>query len=80
MPRYYVDDSSVFHGYGIKYDRALIKKVLKNNGAKNIRLALKYGWSNMPKVVCFSANNPDKFAKALDKALGTRWVIIKRHW
>jgi hypothetical protein len=49
--RFYIDQ-----GAGMEsrpYDTQEIKRFLKVRGAKNIREARKYGWSNMPKVVTF---------------------------
>jgi hypothetical protein len=82
MARMYLARSSWFDTH--KYDTNKIKAVLKKEGAGNIRTAYAYGWSNQPKVVCFNVKNlkhVNKIKKALEKALGTQWLIIhKKDW
>ena len=79
--RYYVNNSSWFDTH--KYDKISMKKVIKNNGGKNIRTANKFGWSNLPSVVTFNATPKlkTKIEKALEKAFGTSWIhIIVKEW
>lgn len=78
MKRYYVDDSSIFYGKELKYEKARIKKIVKDFGGKNIRYALKHGWSNQPQVVCFNAtpDRKEKIRKVLNKMLKTSFSVI----
>lgn len=78
LERYYVDCSSYFVSH--KYDIDLIQEVIKKNGGKNVRKALKYGWSNLPSVVTFNADEitKERIQDALEKELGTPWIIIKK--
>ena len=47
--RYYVEQSYYFNFF--EYNINKISKILKENGAKDIRVAKLYGYSNLPKVV-----------------------------
>lgn len=67
--RCYLDYSSVFDNPINIYDIDLFKKVIKDNGGKNIRTSNNYGWSNQPKVVTFEVNNA--ILKKVRKALNT---------
>lgn len=81
MSRYYVDRSSWFDTN--EYNPMLIKEIVKLHGGKNVRLARKFGWSNLPQVVTFNANDykKSKINEALQKALDTPWIIIsKKDW
>jgi len=54
--RFYLHHSSIFDNPDNIYDINLFKKVIKNNGGKNIRTSNNYGWSNQPKIISFNAN------------------------
>lgn len=74
--RFYVNDSSWFDSH--KYDTLKIKRIVKENGGKNVRTANKFGWSNQPSVVTFNASPSIriKIGKALNKAFKTQWIHI----
>ncbi|RLF03031.1 MAG: hypothetical protein DRJ64_08710 [Thermoprotei archaeon] len=79
--RYYVDNSSWFDSH--PYNKAQIKAAVKRGGGKNIRESHNYGWSNQPKVITFEATKStvSTVEKAIQKALGTQWIIIrKKDW
>ena len=80
--RYYVDNSSYFDSH--PYPKAKIANAVKLGGGKNVRLSLKHGWSNQPKVVTFDASGKaiaERVNGAVCKALGTSWIIIsKKDW
>jgi len=82
MVRMYVKNSSWFDTN--KYDSNKMKKVISEEGGKNIRLSNAYGWSNQPKVVCFNVTNlkqANKIRTALRKAFGTSYIHIdKKDW
>jgi len=79
--RYYVDNSSWFDTH--TYDRRKIKGAVSRGGGTNIRESNKYGWSNQPKVVTFTATPSvaKKVGKEVEKALKTQWIIIhQKDW
>jgi len=79
MQRFYVANSSWFDTHS--YDRPLIRETLIKLGAKNIRLANNFGWSNQPKVVTFAGVDPKEAEKALEVAFGTEWIRVdKKDW
>jgi len=81
MIRYYVDNSSWFDTH--PYNKHKIKSIVEKAGGKNVRFALKFGWSNLPQVVCFNAteHTKNKIEKSVEKALKTQWIIIrKKDW
>lgn len=82
--RFYIDRGAGCEARGA-VDKEEVKRFLKVRGARNIREAQKYGWSNQPKVVTFdmpaggaSLYRPD------DGALGEwAWdngLTIRVHW
>lgn len=87
MPRYYIENSSIFDSPPY-YQAKKIAKIVKETGiAHNIRLANYRGWSNQPKVVCFdAAHQPsaDVIAIHVGAVLGRRhsrfrkWGVFAR--
>jgi len=81
MKRYYIDNSAWFDSYS--YNIPAIKVGIKKGGGKNIRTSLKFGWSNQPKVVTFSApeRNLEKIRKILQAELSAPVIIIHtKNW
>lgn len=78
MDRYYVDNSSWFDSH--PYDRRKIKAAVKRGGGKNIRTSNKFGWSNQPSVVTFSAtpSGSRRVREEVQKALKTQWIIVRQ--
>lgn len=76
--RYYVDNSSYFDSH--PYRKTTIMKAVKRGGGTNIRLAYKFGWSNQPAVVTFTAGEATakKVGRAVEKAPGTNYIGIKK--
>lgn len=74
---YYVEDSSWFDTHS--YNHKTITKAVKDGGGDKVHLENKFGWSNQPEVVVFSANenNIDQIKKAVQKAVGTDSIIIR---
>jgi hypothetical protein len=75
MGRYYVDNSSYFDNH--PYSKPKIISAVKKGGGTNVRTSKKNGWSNQPSVVTFESNDKNKVSKAVEKALGTQWIIIR---
>jgi len=81
ITRYYVDNSSWFDTH--PYNKNQIKNIVKKAGGKNVRFALKFGWSNQPQVVCFNTTKSqlEIIQILLEKELKTPWIIIrKKDW
>ena len=82
--RYYLGYSTIFDDPQNIYDTHVLKKVIKNNGGKNIRMSNNYGYSNQPKVVTFNADNSTliNIKNALNKlpifSLGCN--IMEKYW
>lgn len=79
--RFYIDRGAGCEGRG-EVDKEEVKRFLRTRGAKNIREAQKYGWSNMPKVVTFDM--PARIYMPDDGAL-REWawdngLTIHLHW
>lgn len=69
MKRYEITGSGVGSSEALSLDKQA--KVLKEAGAKNVRLAYHYGLSNQPRTLRFTAPDDDSainMGKALDKA------------
>lgn len=84
MPRYYIDNSSIFDSPPY-YQAKKIAKLVKESGyGHNVRLANKYGLPNQPKVVCFdAAHQPSADVAAIHvrNGLGGRfakWGVFAR--
>lgn len=65
--RYVLHYSSIFDNPKNIYDIGLFKRIIKENGGKNIRTAYNHGWSNQPRIVTFNTDNVDKIKISLDK-------------
>ncbi len=78
LNRYFVHYSSWFDSHN--YDKELMKQTIKDNGGKNIHYANNHGWNNQPQVVCFNTveNNLTNIKQALQQALKTQWIIIRK--
>jgi hypothetical protein len=76
--RFYVDNSMYFdnHEYNVKK----ITKIVKENGGYNVRLANLYGYSNLPKVVTFTLDDPQDsyLLEALKQGFKTRNIYIRK--
>ena len=55
LRHFYIDDSQWWYDQPGGYNAEKIKEVLKKQKPITLYQAQKYGWSNMPLVVCFSA-------------------------
>jgi hypothetical protein len=80
---YYVQWSSWFDTH--KYDTEKISEAIKKAGGKYITLKNQWGWSNMPEVVVFVAdeNILGDIKKSIQEELETQWIIIgdkKQDW
>jgi len=51
MARWYIVRSSYFDRN--RYDTRKISRIIKENGGKNVRTSLCYGWSNQPQWLRF---------------------------
>ena len=76
-PRYCIPCSSIFDYYPY-YDGCVeqMKKIIKDNGGKNIRMRNQFDWSNQPKVITFSAGTA--FLDDIEKGLSviSEWIRV----
>ena len=83
MKRLYIDNSLVFYNQGgyRKYIKKM-KEVIKEVGGKNPRTSNKFGWSNQPSVLCFSATESQakKIKRKLANELGFPVIINEKDW
>ena len=56
---FYIDDTMWWYSVIGKYETDKIIKILQEANIKNIYTTQKYGWSNMPEVVCFVIKKPN---------------------
>jgi len=77
-PRYCIPWSSFFDSAPY-YDGYLkkMKKIIQENGGKNIRMRFQFDWNNQPKVITFSAGTA--FLNQIETALQeniSQWVRV----
>lgn len=64
------------------YDCSRIQAAVQRAGGTNIHLSRQNGWSNLPEVVCFEAENVEAVAKEVWEEMGSEYaaLIFEKDW